>query len=100
MSGQNYFVYILTNRRHTVLYIGITNSLERRLWQHGHANRIHFATQYNADKLIYFKVFSDPANAIARETQLKGWRRSKKEALIATANPQWRDLYSEMWATQ
>jgi putative endonuclease len=97
---QNYFVYILTNQRHTVLYIGVTNDLERRLWQHGVNQRIHFARKYNAEKLIYFETFSDPTNAIAREKQLKRWRRSKKEALIASANPEWQNLFSQMWATK
>jgi putative endonuclease len=93
---QNYFVYILTNQRHTVLYIGITNDLERRLFEHGASGRIHFARQYNTDKLIYFEAYPDPVSAIPREKQLKRWRRSKKEALIAVLNPEWRDLFSEM----
>jgi putative endonuclease len=97
---QNYFVYILTNQRHTVLYIRITNNLERRLWEHSISRRSHFARQYNTDKLIHFEAFSDPASAIAPEKQLKRWRRSKKETLIARSNPQWRDLVSEMWATK
>ncbi len=100
MTHQNYFVYILTNQRHTVLYIGITNDLERRLCEHVESRRSHFARQYNADKLIYFEAFPDPASAIAREKQLKCWRRSKKEALIAKLNPEWRDLISEMWAVK
>lgn len=91
----SYFVYILTNQRHTVLYIGITNSLERRQSQHAITSRRHFARQYNADKLIYFETFSNPRSAIAREKQLKGWRRSK-EALIAGLNPEWRDLMADM----
>jgi putative endonuclease len=98
MRHQNYFVYILTNQRHTVRYIGITNDLQRRLSQHDGSSRHHFARQYNANKLIYFEVFSNPRTAIAREKQLKGWRRSKKEALIAVLNPEWRDLMSDMLA--
>ncbi len=100
MPDKNYFVYILTNQRHTVLYIGVTNGLERRLSQHISSRRSHFARQYNADKLIYFETFSNPRTAIAREKQLKGWRRSKKEALIAVLNPEWRDLMSEMLAVE
>jgi putative endonuclease len=69
MRHQNYFVYILTNHRHTVLYIGVTNDLGRRLWEHGVSCRSHFARQYNADKLIHFEAFPDPGSAIAaRET--------------------------------
>jgi putative endonuclease len=100
MRHQNYFVYILTNHRHTVLYIGVTNDLGRRLWEHGVSCRSHFARQYNADKLIHFEAIPDPGNAIAREKQLKRWRRSKKEALIAKSIPAWRDLVSEMWAVK
>jgi putative endonuclease len=100
MRQQNYFVYILTNQRHTVLYIGITNSLERRQSQHATGSLRHFARQYNADKLIYFEAFSNPLTAIAREKQLKRWRRSKKGALIALSNPEWHDLNLEMMAVQ
>jgi putative endonuclease len=100
MRHQNYFVYILTNQRHTVLYIGTTNSLERRQSQHATVSLRHFARQYNADKLLYFEVFSNALTAIAREKQLKRWRRSKKEALIALSNPRWHDLNLEMMAVQ
>ena len=100
MTHQNYFVYILTNQRNTVLYIGITNDLERRHWEHGVSQRSHFGRRYNADKLIHYEAFPDPATAIAREKQLKSWRRSKKEALIARSNPEWQDLLSEMWAAK
>ena len=100
MLHQNYFVYMLTNQRNTVLYIGITNSLERRLSEHAESNRFHFTRQYNADKLIYFETYPDPRNAIEREKQLKKWSRAKKEALIAKRNPDWRDLLDEMFATK
>jgi putative endonuclease len=100
MRHQNYFVYILTNQRYTVLYIRITNDLGRRLWEHAISRRSHFARQYNTDKMIHFEAFSDPRSAIAREKQLKRWRRSKKEALIARSNPEWRDLVAEMWAVK
>ncbi len=97
MPPQNYFVYILANERQTVLYIGITNELERRLWEHGASRRSHFARQYDTDKLTYFEAFPDPLSAIAREKQSKRWRR-KKETLVARSNPEWRDLLVEMWA--
>ena len=83
MPHQSYFVYILTNQRHTVLYIGITNDLQHCLSQHDNSSRDHFTRQYNVNKLIYFEVFSNPRTAIVREKQLKSWRRSKKEALLA-----------------
>ncbi len=99
MRQQNYFVYILTNAdRHTVLYIGVTNSLERRANEHSLGFGSAFARQYNAHKLIYFEAYSDPTSAIAREKQLKRWSRVKKEALIARRNPELRDLFAEMYA--
>jgi putative endonuclease len=99
MSAQNYFVYILTNaERHTVLYIGITNDLERRRNEHSLGRGSAFARQYNAHKLIYFEAYPDPTSAIAREKQLKRWSRTKKEALIARSNPERRDLFEEMYS--
>ena len=99
MPHQNYFVYILANTdRHTVLYIGVTNSLERRASEHSLGLGSAFARQYNAHKLIYFEAYPDSISAIAREKQLKRWRRAKKEALIAKRNPEWRDLFDQMYA--
>jgi len=101
MKAQNYFVYILTNGdRHTVLYIGMTNDLERRGSEHSLGRGSIFATQYNATKLVYFEAFPDHPSAIAREKQLKNWSRKKKEALIASANPEWRDLFQEMYSVR
>jgi putative endonuclease len=99
MRYQNYFVYILTNAdRHTVLHIGVTNSLERRASEHSLGLGSAFARQYNVHKLIYFEAYSDPTSAIARERQLKRRSRAKKEALIARRNLEWHDLFSEMYA--
>ena len=99
MRHQNYFVYILTNAdRHTVLYIGATNSLERRASEHSLGLGSAFARQYNAHKLVHFEAFPDPTTAIAREKQLKRWTRAKKEALIARTNPDWKDLFTETYA--
>ena len=99
MQHQNYFVYILTNAdRHTVLYIGITNNLERRASEHSLGLGSAFTRQYNTHKLLYFEAYPDPTSAIAREKQLKRWRRTKKEALIAKRNPEWRNLFDEMYA--
>jgi putative endonuclease len=81
-----------------VLYIGMTNDLERRGSDHSLGRDSVFAKQYNANKLISFEEFPDPQNAIAREKQLKKWSRAKKEALIAKGNPEWRDLFPEMYA--
>jgi putative endonuclease len=101
MSHQNYFVYILTNaNRHTVLYIGVTNDLERPASEHSLGFGSAFARQYNAHKLIYFQAHPNPESAIAHEKQLKGWSRAKKEALIALSNPEWRDQIEEMRAVR
>ena len=89
----NYFVYIVTNKNKSVLYIGVTNNLQARLQQHEqNANAVKhesFAGRYNAYNLVYYERYDDIHQAIAREKELKGWRRSKKEALINTANPGW-----------
>jgi putative endonuclease len=99
MRHQNYFVYILTNAdRHTVLYIGVTNFLERRASEHTLGLGSAFARQYNAHKLIYYEAYSDPSGAIAREKQLKRWSRAKKEVLFARPNSKWRDLFEQMYA--
>jgi|SRR5690349_19927467 putative endonuclease len=99
MKSQNYFVYNFTNGdRHTVLYIGVTNNLEQRASDHSLGRGSAFAKQYNAHKSVYFEAFPDPVSAIAREKQLKNWSRTKKEALTAKANPEWRDLFEEMYA--
>jgi putative endonuclease len=99
MRHQNYFVYILTNaNRHTVLYIGVTNSLERRANEHSLGLGSVFARQYNAHELIYFEAYPDPRTAIAREKQIKRWSRAKKEALVARRNPELHDLFEEMYA--
>jgi len=86
------FISILTNERRTTLYIGVTNNLEGRLWQHQNGAGSKFTHQYNLTVLSYYETWPDPASAIARETQLKGWTRAKKEALISALNPNWEDL--------
>ena len=99
MKSQNYFVSVLTNAdRHTVPYVGVTNDLERRASDHSLGRGSAFGKQYNANKLVYFEAFPDPQSAIARETQLKNWSRAKKDALIAKWNPEWRDLFEDMYS--
>jgi len=88
----NYWLYLLTNARRTVLYIGVTNGLLKRVAQHTLAERSSFTKRYHANTLIYYENYSDPRDAIARETKLKKWSRAKKEWLIAQMNPEWRDL--------
>ncbi|RAK70189.1 GIY-YIG nuclease family protein [Hymenobacter edaphi] len=94
------YVYILTNPTQTVLYIGVTNDLKRRLYEHssGRGDAGKFTGRYQADLLIYFEVCPDATQAIAREKQLKGWTRQKKVALIAAFNPTWQPIDLETWA--
>ena len=89
-----YFVYMVTNKGRTTLYIGVTNSLMRRVFQHRQGELPGFSARYNTNRLVYYETFNDVRDAIAREKQLKGWSRRKKEALIDGMNPKWTDLGS------
>ena len=91
-----YFVYILTNDRHTVLYTGVTSDLKVRVYQHRQKLMAGFTTRYNVWKLVYYEVGADAAGAIAREKQIKSGSRKKKLAVIDSFNPQWRDLYPDL----
>jgi putative endonuclease len=86
-----YCVYILTNKRHTVLYTGLTSRLKARVYQHREKLLPGFTTRYNVDKLVYYEVLSDVSLAIAREKQIKAGSRQKKIDLIHTLNPGWTD---------
>ena len=88
-------VYIMSNRSKT-LYIGVTNNLLRRVWEHKQGIGSGFCRHYKLDRLVYFEHFQYVGNAIAREKQLKGWLRVRKIALIVSKNPAWRDL-AESW---
>ena len=91
-----YYVYILSNWDDSVLYIGVTSDLKRRLYEHRNHLVNGFTAQYNVHKLVYFEYTNDVRSAIDREKQLKGWRRDKKNALISKVNPEWIDL-SKTW---
>ena len=95
MKEHNYYVYILTNFTKTVLYVGVTNDLVRRLKEHRQGTSI-FTAKYNCFYLIYWEHHQYVNNAIEREKVIKGWRRSKKEALINEFNPEWRFLNDEI----
>jgi putative endonuclease len=86
----------MTNRSNRVLYTGVTNNIARRVYEHKNELIEGFTKKYNASKLIYLEVFDDIENAIMREKEIKGWRRSKKTALIESKNPQWKDLGKEL----
>jgi putative endonuclease len=90
-----YYVYIMTNLSYT-LYIGVTNDLRRRVFEHKNGRVKGFTSKYNIKMLVYFEEGDDINTAIYREKKLKGWRREKKIALIESVNPEWKDL-SEDW---
>ncbi len=94
MSRGQYYLYIMANESR-MIYTGVTNDLERRVYQHKQ-KLDGFTKKYNSTKLVYYEVTDDARSAIRREKQLKGWLRSKKVALIDSMNPLWRDL-SEEW---
>ena len=96
---RQYYVYILTNRKQGVLYTGVTNNLERRMYEHKNKRIPGFASKYNLKRLVYFEETIDVNAAIAREKQVKGWLRKKKVALIESQNPGWKDLSEEWYGT-
>ena len=90
----NYYVYLLTNNTGTVLYIGVTNDLVRRMYEHKHhLDPKSFTAQHNVHKLVYYEYTNDVRAAIEREKQLKGWNRARKNKLVESRNPAWEDLY-------
>ena len=92
---KHYYVYIMSNRS-KILYIGVTNDLQRRVYEHQHHLVTGFTSKYHINRLVYFEETSDVNVALAREKHIKGWVRAKKVALIELTNPDWRDL-SEEW---
>ena len=88
----DYWVYMMSNNTRSTLYIGVTNNLRVRVAQHRSGERTGFARDYHCVHLVYCTHFRDIRDAIAREKQLKGWRRTKKNALIVETNPRWDDL--------
>ena len=96
----NFWVYIVTNRNDSVLYIGVTNDLARRVWEHRESTGANFPAFYQCKKLIYYELCFDVRDAIAREKQLKRWSRAKKVDLINQMNPSWLDLGVEVLQDQ
>ena len=90
------YIYIITNTYHTVLYIGVTNDLVRRVYEHKNKLVKGFSSTYNLNQLVYYEAYSNITQAIEREKQLKKWNRRWKEKLIEKQNPTWRDLYDEV----
>ena len=87
-----YYVYILTNKSNKVMYVGVTNDLQRRLYEHKMELVEGFTKRYHVHKLVYYEEYIDVNDAIRREKQIKGFSRSKKNELVATMNPLWRDF--------
>jgi putative endonuclease len=94
--GNQYYVYIMTNSRNTVLYVGVTNDLIRRVYEHKEKLADGFTKRYNIVKLVYYEVLEDIENAILREKQIKAGSRRKKIQLINSMNKEWLDLYDEL----
>ena len=97
MPGEHlYYVYLLTNKNDKVMYVGVTNNLERRVCEHKAKMVIGFTEKYNVNKLVYFEETNDVHAAIAREKEIKKWRREKKNNLVVAVNHEWKDL-SDGW---
>ena len=87
-----YYVYILTSQNNKVMYVGVTNNIKRRLYEHRNGILKGFTKEYNVHKLVYLEQFPYSINAIEREKQIKGWKREMKNKLVETQNPMWEDL--------
>jgi putative endonuclease len=96
MWNYNFYIYIITNKTNTVLYIGVTNKLRRRIYEHSNKLTPGFTMKYNINKLVYYEHFDNINDAIRREKQLKKWNRKWKEELINKVNPEWNDLYNKI----
>ena len=92
-----YYVYILANATNVTIYTGVTNDLVRRVYEHRHeADPRSFTARYKVHKLVYFEQTTDVRAALEREKQIKSWKRAKKNQLVESMNPTWRDLYPEI----
>ena len=96
MQNQQYWVYILTSQRNGTLYIGITNNLHRRVWEHKQQKVKGFTNKYEVHHLVYYELHESVEMAITREKQIKKWNRLWKLNLIENRNPTWKDLYEEI----
>ncbi|HKJ14712.1 MAG: GIY-YIG nuclease family protein [Desulfobulbaceae bacterium] len=92
MTDRTYYVYLLTNWNNKVIYVGITNDLERRIYEHKVKFVKGFTEKYNVNKLVYYEQTPDINAALNREKEIKKWRREKKNRLVVNTNPLWRDL--------
>ena len=91
-----YYVYILASRKDGAIYLGVTNNLIRRIYEHRIKVVPSFTSKYNITRLVRFEIYDDPVSAISREKELKKWKRSWKVRLIEAQNPKWDDLYESI----
>ena len=91
-----YYVYILASRRDGAIYVGVTNDIVRRIYEHRTKVIQGFTSKYNITRLVWFEIYEDPISAISREKELKKWKRAWKVELIEAQNPQWNDLYESI----
>lgn len=96
LKENHYYVYLMTNWNHRVIYVGFTNDLKRRVYEHQKKLVKGFTEKYNVNKLVYFEETRDVIAAIAREKEIKKWRREKKNSLVLNINANWQDLSREL----
>jgi len=96
MIIMSYFVYILASRKDGAIYIGVTNDIVRRVYDHRTKAVPGFTSKYNITRLVWFEIYDDPISAISREKELKKWRRAWKVQLMEAQNPDWNDLYESI----
>lgn len=94
---ENFYVYILASLHNRVLYIGVTSDLQKRIWEHKEKIIKGFTSQYNVDRLVHFEIYGDAETAIKRERNMKEWKREWKVNLIEKDNPEWIDLYDQIY---
>lgn len=95
--SKSYYIYIITNINNYVLYVGVTNDLQRRIYEHKNKLIKGFSEKYNLNKLVYYEIYDDVEQAILREKQIKASSRKKKEDLINSFNNSWYDLYDSLF---
>jgi putative endonuclease len=96
LMSKTFYVYILSNKRHGTLYIGVTSELQKRIYKHKNKMLEGFSKKYDLDKIIYYEIYKDSVTAITREKRLKKWKRQWKIKLIEEKNPTWSDLSNEI----
>ena len=92
----SYYVYILASRKDGAIYVGVSNDVVRRIYEHRIKAVSSFTSRYNITRLVWFEIYDDPVSAISREKELKKWKRNWKVKLIEVQNPQWEDLYESI----